>query len=109
MRTRGWLDSLILAVAADAPVHGYGIASKLQESGIGDPAVASLYPILKRLEAEGCLKADWDSSGTGPARKVYCITEAGTTRLKADIEEWQIVRTGLDELFATATLPGSPQ
>ena len=62
MRIKGWLDSLVLATTAKEPAHGYGIAATLRSAGIGELADASLYPVLKKLEAERCLHSDWDTS-----------------------------------------------
>lgn len=99
MRTKGWLDTLVLALAAQAPAHGYGIASTLQEAGVGKLAVASLYPVLKKLEADGELTSDWDTGAAGPARKVYSITPPGSQRLANDIAQWNEARNGIDSIF----------
>lgn len=92
---------MVLAVVASEPAHGYAIAATIRDEVV-DLAGASLYPVLKKLEADECLKADWDSTGSGPARKVYSITPIGTERLEADIAEWKSIRTGVDGLFATS-------
>ena len=101
MRIKGWLDSLVLASAANEPAHGYGIAATLRSQGVGELADASLYPVLKKLEAEGLLHSDWDTTGPGPARKVYAITELGNVRLASDIDDWKAVRRGVDSVFAS--------
>lgn len=104
MRIKGWLDSLVLAVAADSPAHGYSIASTLRTAGVGELADASLYPVLKKLEADGLVTSDWETGGSGPARKVYAITQSGTERLAADIEEWGAVQSGVNQVFAAPNL-----
>lgn len=96
---------MVLAVVASEPAHGYAIAATIRDEVV-DLAGASLYPVLKKLEADGCLKADWDSSGSGPAKKVYSVTPVGSERLRADILEWKSIRSGVDGLFASASVGG---
>lgn len=97
---------MVLAVVASDPAHGYAIAATIREEVV-DLAGASLYPVLKKLESDGCLRADWDSAGSGPAKKVYSITPLGSERLNADIVEWESIRSGVDGLFASARVRGS--
>ena len=105
MRIKGWLDSMVLAVVAVEPAHGYGIAATLREDVV-DLAGPSLYPVLKKLEAAGLVSADWDSSGSGPAKKVYSITPSGLAQLEGDMDEWQSVRSRVDGLFDRAASAG---
>ena len=105
MRIKGWLDSMVLAVVSAEPAHGYKIAATIRDEVV-DLAGASLYPVLKKLEADGCLKADWDSSGSGPARKVYSITSVGMKRLGEDVAEWRSIRSRIDGLFEQGSVTG---
>jgi transcriptional regulator len=87
---QGTLDMLILKVVALAPLHGYGIAQRLQQ--ISNDALqiqqGSLYPALHRLENKRWLKASWQLSETGREAKYYTLTRAGEQQLAAENENW---------------------
>lgn len=93
MSSVGWqrvsLPMLILNVLAAAPRHGYGISQSLVAAGLQPIKGAQLYPALIRLENEGAIVAHWEQSESGPARKVYELTEAGTAQRAALIDEWR--------------------
>lgn len=74
---RACLPMLILDVLEVAPRHGYGISQSLVEAGLQPIKGAQLYPALVRLEDEGVIAAQWEQSGSGPARKVYELTATG--------------------------------
>ena len=69
--------------------HGYELAGEMAECALTDAEVdmGGLYRVLQRLEVEGLVASEWDTSGNGPARRVYSITPAGEYRLR----EWVTV------------------
>lgn len=72
----------VMAVLARHPegLHGYLVAQHLQEmTAFGDcpPDPAGLYRVLKTMEVEGYLRSSWDMEGSGPARRVYALTNEG--------------------------------
>jgi PadR family transcriptional regulator PadR len=73
---QGTLDLLILKVVALGPLHGYGIAQRLQQisNEVIQVTQGSLYPALHRLEHRGCLAAEWKPSDTGRDSKFYRLT-----------------------------------
>jgi PadR family transcriptional regulator PadR len=87
---QGTLDLLILKVLALEPLHGYGIAQRLQQ--ISREALqirqGSLYPALYRLEKRGMLKAHWKTVG-GRDAKYYSLTRAGHQQLQSETEGWE--------------------
>jgi PadR family transcriptional regulator, regulatory protein PadR len=66
--------------------YGYDLANDLQRHALTDAEIegAALYRTLRRLEANGYVKSDWDVRGSGPARRVYLLTKDG----KRHLEEW---------------------
>ena len=46
------------------------------------PDPASVYKVLRRLEEDGAVKSEWDTSGSGPAKRVYSITPEGMDMLR---------------------------
>lgn len=87
---QGTLDLLILQVVASGPLHGYGIAQRLQlvTRDVVQVPQGSLYPALHRLEERGLLTADWKMSDTGRESKVYKLTPAGRKQLKEQAARW---------------------
>jgi len=75
------------------PSHGYDLAKALNEHALTDAAIerAALYRTLQQLEANGHVISSWDTSGSGPARHIYRLTERGEEHLR----EWQVVLTNL--------------
>ena len=87
---RGPLPLCALRVIADhAPLHGYAITQHLERAGLGVIGGGTLYPLLGRFERDGLVTTDWVAGASGPARKVYTLTDAGVQRLTADAERWQ--------------------
>jgi len=82
---------LVLAVLADGARHGYAIAREIER--ISENALklreGSLYPALRVLEQDGHIVGKWEMPPTGPARKVYSLTEAGRAELAKRRREWE--------------------
>ncbi len=85
----GQLDPLILATVAEEPAHGYAILQRLRErsSGAFDLAEGTIYPALHRLERDGLLRSAW-SLQSGRRRRVYTLTRAGRSALRARRRDW---------------------
>ena len=88
---QGTLDMLILKVVALQPIHGYGIAQRLQQisKDVLQVQQGSLYPALHRLENRRWLTADWKTSETGREAKYYSLTKEGAKQLTVENENWQ--------------------
>ena len=71
---RGTLILLVLS-QLKKQMYGYNLIKVLEDSGIPIEA-NTLYPLLRRLEAQGMLKSEWETGGTKP-RKYYVLTEDG--------------------------------
>ena len=88
---QGTLDMLILKVVALEPIHGYGIAQRLQQ--ISKEALqirqGSLYPALYRLEKKGWLDARWKTTEGGREAKYYSLTKTGRQRLEDEQASWR--------------------
>jgi transcriptional regulator len=101
---QGTLDMLILKVVALEPIHGYGIAMRLQQISKDVLRVqqGSLYPALHRLENRGWLAADWKNSETGREAKYYSLTKAGAKQLETENENWQRLTEAVRLVMKTA-------
>src|SRR3954470_19219274 len=87
---QGTLDLLILKIVALGPVHGYGIAQRLQQvsRAVVQAPQGSLYPALHRLENRGLLTAEWNETETGREAKFYRLTRKGRTHLNSETASW---------------------
>ncbi len=91
MAFRSDLDSVILAALADAPLHGYAIVKRLQDSsdGLLRLGEGQLYPALHRLEKLGMVTAVWDQQEGKPSRRVYQLTPVGAEALSRCRSDWE--------------------
>ena len=99
---QGTLDLLILTTLALGPLHGWGIAQRLQQ--VSDEVLqvnqGSLYPALHRLEQQGLLAAAWGSSDNNRQAKFYALTGAGRRQLDAETEHWTRMSTAIARVLA---------
>lgn len=90
------LDSCVLAVLAQGDTYGYVLTRQIQQ--VLDISESTLYPVLRRLQSEGCLAA-YDQAYQGRNRRYYTITDVGRQRLTQYRREWAVYRDGLDRLL----------
>ena len=88
---QGTLDLLILQTLASGPMHGWGVAQRIQQISkdmlqIGQ---GSLYPALHRLEYKGWISADWGNSENNRRAKFYALTATGRKQLETELESWE--------------------
>src|SRR5580693_5752760 len=87
---QGTLDLLILQILTLEPLHGYGIAQRLQQVTRDALQIrqGSLYPALYRLGKRGLLKARWKKVA-GRDAKFYALTKNGAGHLDAERNGWE--------------------
>jgi DNA-binding PadR family transcriptional regulator len=97
---RGSAELAILAVLAERPRHGYEIARTIEEQTGGALrfTLASLYPVLYRLEREKLVAARWETAASGRERRCYRLTPAGRRRLVPLRRSWRQFFRALDRL-----------
>ncbi len=85
------LPTLILAVLADGPRHGYAIARSIEarSEGMLTAREGTLYPSLRQLESDEFIESLWEHPVSGPARKVYRLTETGQAECARRVAAWQ--------------------
>jgi transcriptional regulator len=86
---QGTLDMLILKTLSLQPLHGFGIARRIEQvsRGVFKVNPGSLLTALQRLERGGYLDAEWIETENARKARVYELTKAGRTRLEADTAE----------------------
>lgn len=97
---RGSAELAILSVLANRPLHGYEIARRIdhQTRGALRFTLASLYPLLYRMESRGWLSASWGETPAGRERRYYRITAAGRKKLAPLRKEWRELFRALGRL-----------
>jgi transcriptional regulator len=97
---RGSTEMLILALVEDRPRHGYEIAKLIEErsDGVLQFNVASLYPLLYRLEKRGLIKGTWVEKAGQRRRRFYKLTAAGKKVLTEQRQTWTDFFSALDRV-----------
>ena len=97
---RGSAELAILAVLQAQPLHGYQIARSIdqQSGGVLHFTLASLYPMLYRMEKRGWVKGAWETTDNGTRRRCYRLTPAGLKKLAPMRAEWRVFFQALNRL-----------
>ena len=94
---QGTLDLLILKTLALNPLHGLGIAHRIEQISGGTFRVkpGSLFPALHRMEEAGWLKSSWGESESNRRAKYYQLTKSGRRQLSVEAEQWDRISLGI--------------
>jgi PadR family transcriptional regulator PadR len=87
---QGTLDMLILKALALQPLHGLGVARRIEQvtRGTFNVKPGSLFPALHRMEEEGWLSSYWGESSNNRRAKYYELTRTGRRHLENETEKW---------------------
>ena len=98
---RGSLDLLVLKTLSLAPMHGWGISQRIQQMSkhVLDVNQGSLYPALQRLEKDGLVTSDWDTTDNNRRARYYRLTASGRRELGAELEAWRRFAAGLEAVL----------
>ena len=84
---KGVLDLCVLALLSRGDSYAYEIASRLAEAiGMGE---GTIYPLMRRMQADGLVETYMVESSAGPSRKYYRLTGAGQTSFAAQKDAWR--------------------
>ncbi len=87
----GTLDLMVLrTLEALGPLHGYGIARRIEQAAQGSLALnqGTIYPALLRLQQRGWIASAWGTSENNRRARFYTITRAGRRQLAAEARSW---------------------
>jgi PadR family transcriptional regulator, regulatory protein PadR len=92
---------LILSILEEGESYGYAIIQRVRELSGGAIAWTDgmLYPVLHRLEAQGCIRASWREAENGRKRKYYALKRDGRRALEEQKEQWLLVHGSLAKLW----------
>ena len=101
---QGTLDLLILKTVAREPLHGWGIAKRIQQLSDSELSVGqgSLYPALHRLEQQGWIAATWRDTEHGRSAKFYSLTREGEAQLARELATWTRLSSAVGLLLKRA-------
>ena len=88
---QGTLDMLVLRAVQLEPMHGWGIAERLEQwsEQILQLGQGTLYPALYRLERQGLIDSKWRITENNRRARYYSLTAAGRRQLTREMESWQ--------------------
>jgi PadR family transcriptional regulator PadR len=84
------------------PLHGYGIARRIEQIS-GDLLTVNqgtLYPVLLKLEQEGCIASEWGTSENNRKARYYRLTREGRKQLRAETQGWEQTTAIIARFFA---------
>jgi len=99
---QGTLDLLILRTLELRPLHGVGIADRIEQvtNGVFSIGPGSLFPALHRLAEKGWIKGEWGELESGRRAKFYQMTRSGRAQVAAEREQWHKVQTAVNQVLA---------
>jgi PadR family transcriptional regulator len=102
---QGTLDLLILKTLALEPMHGWGIAQRIQQISkeVLQVQQGSLYPALYRLEHRGWIAAEWGASENNRRAKYYRLTPAGRRQLEREASDWLRLSAAITQIVEAAS------
>jgi transcriptional regulator len=99
---QGTLDLLILRTLELGPLHGVGIADRIEQvtKGVFVVGPGSLFPALHRLAEKGWIQGEWGELDNSRRIKRYTLTPSGRSQLAKEKREWQRVWTAVHQVLA---------
>jgi len=105
--TGDMLNAHLLAMLQGWSAYGYELVQRLNEAGFGEYNKGSVYRALRQLEQTGLVDSMWDTSASGPARRVYHLTQAGILFLENWLALLDMHRALLGRFIETTARPRS--
>ena len=101
---QGTLDMLVLQVLSGGPMHGWGIAQRIQLLSKDTLQIeeGSMYPAMYRMEHKGWIKAEWGVSELGRRARFYRLTASGRRQLEWETETWARLTAAIGRVLEMA-------
>jgi PadR family transcriptional regulator PadR len=101
---KNWYVPVVLLMLREWNSYGYELMEKLASFGLNMMNPGTFYRMLRQMEKDGMVSSSWDTSETGPARRIYSITEAGEAYLKLwseSLDQYQKMMNSFFRLYTT--------
>jgi transcriptional regulator len=97
----GTFEMLILKALTLGPIHGWGVAERIQRlsGGVCEIQQGAVYPALQRLLLRGWVVASWKASDHHRRARFYRLTAAGRRRLEHEVTWWRRAIAGVDKVL----------
>lgn len=104
---QGTVELLVLKTLSWGPMHGYGIASWIEQVTADALRVeeGSLYPALYRMARKGWISAEWGLSENNRRAKYYRLTTEGRRQLREQTSGWRRLAAAVDKAITSAAAP----
>jgi PadR family transcriptional regulator, regulatory protein PadR len=104
-RISRFLEPCLLLLLRDDATHGYNLLDALARFGFAPGTVDAsvVYRLLREMEVAGWVSSQWDTTGSGPPRRVYSVTSEGEKYLAAWIGDLRCTRDEIDRFIETYT------
>ncbi len=90
------LDACVLAVLTKGDAYGYVLSREIKD--VIDISESTLYPVLRRLQKDGCLTT-YDHPVSGRNRRYYALTDKGRNQYEIYVREWKNYKASIDFLL----------
>lgn len=104
----GTLDLLVLKLLQVGPMHGWGLAERLEATsdGVFQVNQGSLYPALQRLKRRGLVESHWRTTENGRRARYYALTDGGVVQLETERETWALTSGAVNRVLALGVQEG---
>jgi transcriptional regulator len=98
---QGTFDMLVLKALSLGPMHGYGIAQRIEQlaSDMLSVEEGTLYPALYRIEQRGWIAGKWGLSENNRRARFYTLTPAGRKQLAAEQSRWEYLSLAIRNIL----------
>lgn len=96
---KNFLVPYILLLLSRMPVHGYELMQQLTSLGFLTLDQGNFYRMMRQLEKENYVNSEWDTTSSGPAKRLYSLTEIGEQYLQQYADEMQRYQNMLSQFF----------
>jgi PadR family transcriptional regulator PadR len=98
---KGALDLCVMALLSRGDSYAYEIASRLSDAiGMGE---GTIYPLMRRMQADGLVETYLVESASGPSRKYYRLTDAGKRSLAVQRQAWRSFASAVESVLGEAS------
>jgi PadR family transcriptional regulator PadR len=101
--SKNWVVPILLLMLRQWSSYGYELMEKMGTFGFSMMNPGTFYRTLRQMEKDGMVSSSWDTSETGPARRVYSITATGEAYLKYWAESLNQYQRMMDTFFQLYT------
>lgn len=100
---KNFLQPCLLLLLKEEPGYGYDLVTRLKELGLDDDS-AAIYRALRSLEQRDAVYSYWNTSLTGPARRMYRLTPVGEEMLEASVQTFTSTLEAIEKYLCRHTI-----